>query len=361
MREISNYKNILVYRIGHLGDTIVALPAFWKIRQKFPDSEITLLTNYDSKNKNYAMARNVLPENDLFDSIICYDNSVAKLKKAVKFGALLFDLRKKNFDCLFYLTTRVRTLEQVERDLKFFRAAGIKEIFGIEHLKNKRLDYKQSRPLPAVEPEYKFLLDCLPFGDTQTIAENDRQMALTQFEKKSARVWLEKNCGSDFEKKKLIAVAPGSKWDSKKWFEERFVEVIQRLIEKFDIFPVIFGGREDFETGQKLLDNVTAGANAAGALNIREGSAVLEYCRLYLGNDTGTMHMAAAVGVPCVALFAAIDFPGRWYPFGENNRIFRYSVECEGCHTPNCYMNHKCLELIESDKVFEACSEILIG
>lgn len=359
MREVTDYKKILVYRIGHLGDTIVALPAFWKIRQKFPEAHITLLTNSDSKNTNYVIAKNVLPEEGLFDSYICYDNSGGKLIKAINFAGLFFDLRKKKFDCLFYLSTRIRTLYQIDRDIKFFRAAGIKKIFGIDHLNNNRLDFDQPKPLPVVEPEYKFLLDCLPFGYDSVINDSDRMMALNSGEIKSAREWFEKNCGPDYEQKKLIAVAPGSKWESKKWFEERYIEVIQKLIQKYDVFPVIFGGKEDFETGQKILEKVSAGANAAGELNIRVGSAAIERCRLYLGNDTGTMHMAAAVGVPCVALFAAIDFPGRWKPFGENNKIFRYAVECEGCHTPDCFMNHKCLELIETEKVFLACCEIL--
>ncbi len=147
----------------------------------------------------------------------------------------------------------------------------------------------------------------------------------------------------------------------KNGLKKDFVEVIQKLIKKYDVFPVIFGGREDFETGQKILANLKTGANAAGKLNIREGSAALGHCKLYLGNDTGTMHMAAAVGVPCVALFAAIDFPGRWYPFGENNKIFRNAVECEGCHTPDCFNDHKCLKMISAAKVFEACCGILDG
>ncbi len=85
----------------------------------------------------------------------------------------------------------------------------------------------------------------------------------------------------------------------------------------------------------------------------------MKHAALYLGNDTGTMHMAAAAGVRCVAVFAAIDFPGRWYPFGDENKIFRVAVECEGCHTPDCFNKHQCLEMISVDEVFEACAAIL--
>ena len=359
MKDFSDFNNILIYRIGHLGDTIVALPAFWEIRTRFPDSKITLLTNSDAKNKNYLTAKNILPAQGLFDNYLSYDNSAENYSKAVTYTKLFLQIKKNKFDCLFYLSTRNRTAYQIERDLKFFRFAGITQIYGAEYLKKNQLDFKQTRPLPAVEPEYKFLLDCLPFGKTENFSKIKHEIGLTIAEKKQAETWLKKNCGADYAEKKLVAVAPGSKWSSKIWSEKKYAQVLINLVEKFDIFPVIFGGKEDFETGQRLLSQLPIGANSAGSLNIRESFAALEKCVFYLGNDTGTMHMSAAVGIPCVAVFAATDYKSRWYPFGENNKIFRYTVECEGCHTPNCFNNHKCLELITTKEVYEACCEIL--
>lgn len=359
MEETERYRNILVYRMGHLGDTIVALPAFREIRKRFPDAAITLLTNADAKNKNYVAAQSVLPERGLFDEYIAYDNSAGKLKKALIFSRLLLELRRRRFECVFYLPTRIRTDRQIERDLRFFRAAGIKKVFGAEYVRQKKLDYALPGPLPKVEPEYEFLLRCLEFENKANDAKIDHDPALTHAEKAFGRRFLEENCGRGFERKLLIAVAPGSKWDSKKWFEERFIEVLEKLCQEYPIHPVIFGGKEDFETGERILSKLPCGTNAAGRLGIREAMAALEFCRLYLGNDTGTMHMAAAVGVPCVAVFAAIDFEGRWYPFGLRNKAFRISVECEGCHTPFCFNEHECLERVSAEMVFEACREIL--
>ena len=217
----------------------------------------------------------------------------------------------------------------------------------------------KTRPLPAVEPEYQFLIDCLPFRNTENYSNIKHEVCLTEVEKIHAETWLEKNCGAGYAAKKLVAIAPGSKWSSKIWSEKNYVEILIKLVETYAIFPIIFGGKEDFETGQRILSRLPNGANAAGSLNIRDGFAALEKCALYLGNDTGTMHMSAAVGIPCVGIFAATDYKGRWYPFGENNKIFRYTVECEGCHTPHCFNNHKCLELITPGEVYEACCEIL--
>lgn len=164
---------------------------------------------------------------------------------------------------------------------------------------------------------------------------------------------------SFFAERKLIAVAPGSKWESKIWAEERFEAVVAKLIEKYDVFPVIFGGEEDREKGNRLIEKWNRGANAAGKLNIRQASAGLAHCQIYLGNDTGTMHLAAAVETPCVAVFAAIDYGGRWRPFGEKHIIFREKVECEACYKEVCPFENKCLRQISPERVFEACEKII--
>ena len=101
------------------------------------------------------------------------------------------------------------------------------------------------------------------------------------------------------------------------------------------------------------------GTNSAGQLSVRESAALLRECKLYLGNDTGTMHLAAAVETACVAIFAAVDWRGRWTPFGLGHQIFRQTVKCEGCHTPDCFNAHKCLEMTTVSEVHAACSRIL--
>src|SRR5205807_2577976 len=98
-----------------------------------------------------------------------------------------------------------------------------------------------------------------------------------------------------------LAIGPGSKMPAKRWPLERFQHVVSSLIKEFDVWPVVFGGSEDRELGEELLSAWKRGYNAAGALGLRPVAAALKRCRLFLGNDTGTMHMAAAVGVRCVA------------------------------------------------------------
>lgn len=351
---MNHFKRILVYRIGHLGDTLVSLPAFWGIRKTYPQAHVTLLTNSNAHNPNFVLARSILPAEGLFDDWMTYPSEFGKLLTFLTLSKLFLEIKRRNFDALFYLTTRNRTVSQIKRDVLFFKAAGIKNIIGTEYLLRNLLDNKVSRPLPVIETEMDFLTNCLKFEHIplDDIKDIKPDLLLAENETSDAEKWLQSNCGKYLQNNKLLAVAPSGKWASKIWAENSFAEVVQRLIEAEDVFPIVFGGMEDREKGNRLLAEWKRGANAAGELNIRQAAAALSRCRMYLGNDTGTMHLAAAVGVRCAAVFSAIDWAGRWIPFGENHKIFRETVPCEGCLSSVCKFQRECLEYIKTDTVF---------
>ena len=86
----------------------------------------------------------------------------------------------------------------------------------------------------------------------------------------------------------------------------------------------------------------------------------LKDCALYVGNDTGTMHLAAAAGTACVALFSARDWPGAWYPYGVPQRVFRTALECEGCYLVACAeRGNECLTRIGVGEVIDGCTDLL--
>ncbi len=353
-------KNVLIFRTGHLGDTLVALPAYWVVRKSLPAARLTLLSNANSSNRKYVLAQSVLPEKDLFDDWLTYPIETGKVKYLQSFTSLLLEIRRRKFDAVFYLMTRNRTPTQVRRDILFFRLCGIKNIIGTEYLLRHYLDPKSSPPLSPVETETDYLLNCLrlenfPFVDEQKSGD----LALTADEYAYADEWLNKNCFPSANGKRLIAVAPASKWQSKIWSEDRFYRVVDQLIREKNVFPIIFGAVEDREKAIRLLNKWKTGANAAGELDVRKAAAAIAKCQLYVGNDTGTMHLAAAVGTPCVGIFAAIDWENRWKPFGENHTVIRKKVECEGCHSPVSLHGNKCLDLIDVNEVYEACVQTL--
>jgi ADP-heptose:LPS heptosyltransferase len=156
-----------------------------------------------------------------------------------------------------------------------------------------------------------------------------------------------------------IAFGPGSKMPAKRWPLERFFEVGAALIEKRDIWPVVLGGPEEGEMGTELVRRWRRGYNAAGTLSLRGAAAALKRCQLYIGNDTGTMHLAAAIGIPCAAVFAARDQPGKWHPYGQGHRVFRATIECEGCGLAECLDRHNdCLKRVSVQEVVTASIEL---
>jgi heptosyltransferase-3 len=341
-------RNILIFRIGHLGDTVVALPALWAIRRRYPDARISLLTNVDQKNPNYISPADVLPPAGLIDKVLVYPTNLPGRSKAAAYIELALAIRREQFDGAFYLMPRVRTKEQIDRDRVFFRMAGVKKLIGYEFLLREKLELPISTPAPFVERESDFLLRLLDdAGINPNVIETD--LILSDEEISAADRWLDQN-GPVVDEQTIVAVAPGSKLASKMWPEARFIDVLSRLIERFDCHPIIFGGPEDHSRGERMITTIGRGANSAGKLSVRESAALLRRCGLYLGNDTGTMHLASAVGLPCVAIFSTTDWVGRWAPFGDHNRLFRGSDDIS--------MNNS-TEQVEADEVFEACVEVL--
>jgi len=132
------------------------------------------------------------------------------------------------------------------------------------------------------------------------------------------------------------------------------------LIKKNAVWPVVFGGSEDVGLGNRLLSAWGCGYNAAGKLSLRGSAAALKHCALLLTNDTGTMHLGAAVDVPCVAVFSSRAAPGIWEPLGGGHRVLRSDIECEGCGLVECVERKmECLQRITTEEVLEQCVDVL--
>lgn len=350
---------VLVFRIGQLGDTIVALPAMWTVRRHFPNSHIALLCD-QHPGKKYVLASDLLPGAGIFDEFLSYPvTGTGYILRPGRMATLLAGIRRRRFDTLIYLAPSSRTAEQIERDRRFFVLAGIKHFIGLRGF--PALPAKQpGKPLEETLPESQLLLNRLAASDLPVVAgdDHDFDLRLSENEEEQVSFWL-RTLQPDGSRP-WLAVGPGSKMPAKRWPLERFREVVDQLIAEFDIWPVVFGGREDKVIGDQLVENWGRGYNAAGALGLRAAAAAIKRCALFLGNDTGTMHLAAAVGAPCVAIFSSRERPGLWFPQGEGHRVFRSQIECEGCGLIECLERDiECLRKIGSDEVFEACASAL--
>jgi ADP-heptose:LPS heptosyltransferase len=319
---------------------------------------LALLTDRHASN-GYVSTRDILPEGSLFDEVISYETSGDGVdpRNALK---ILPKLRQARFDTLVYLAPRRRLRWQVWRDLAFFRLAGITHFFA--HRGFTPLPPRiPGSPLPSVEHEADHLLSRLALSGIPVPPREERRidLRLSGEELAAARGWLEGQLPRD-HLANLIGVGPGSKMPAKVWPEDRYIELVRVLVDELEVYPVVFGGPELDELGNRLIAAWGCGLNAAGRLSVRQAAAALSHCKLFVGNDTGTMHLAAAANTPCVGIFAAIEWPGKWYPYGRAHDVLRRSVPCEGCFLQECIEHDmKCLKLISVNEAVAACRTAL--
>jgi ADP-heptose:LPS heptosyltransferase len=353
-------QRILVYRPGQIGDTVVALPAMWAVREHFSSAHICLLTGRHPE-KGFVSAVDVLPNEGLFDDCITYPTSIQGFDpKALV--TMLPEIRRHRFDTLVYLAPRIRTPWQIRRDLLFFRMAGIKNFVGNTGI--QRLERSvNGDSLPLVERETDELLGRLEAGGVPVPPKERRaiNLRLDADERSRAESWLTNKLDGQADAQQLVAVGAGSKRASSRWPESNFAELGRMIIDELDMFPIVVGGSDDRELGERLISKWGTGVNGAGELSVRQSAAVMAHCRLYVGNDTGTMHLAAASGIPCVAVFSSADWPGRWYPYGKGHTVFRSSVPCEGCRLDDCVEQDLiCLRQIAVNDVLAAVRQTLV-
>ena len=123
---------------------------------------------------------------------------------------------------------------------------------------------------------------------------------------------------------------------------------------------ILFGSQAEFDYAESLRKDFNGLMfNMCGKLSVYGAANLLGECDLYLGNDTGTMHIAAMAGTSCLALFSARDYPGQWYPYGNKHKVFRKPVDCEGCMLEVCDRDNLCLRKISVGEVCKVAIEVL--
>jgi len=158
-----------------------------------------------------------------------------------------------------------------------------------------------------------------------------------------------------------VGIHPGSTYGTaKRWPLERFARVADRLQREAGVRVVLLGG-----PGEEALARDMAGCmgtpplNLAGKTDIPLLAGVLRQCRVLVCNDTGPMHLAAAVGTPVVALFGPTD-PSGTAPLGGGHALLRHPVDCSPCLRRECPVDHRCMTGLSVDAVWEAVRNRLL-
>ncbi len=165
-----------------------------------------------------------------------------------------------------------------------------------------------------------------------------------------------------FEKPTLGINAGATYGSAKRWYPERFAAVAAEYAEKYDI--IIFGGPNEVEMAQEIEDNlkklgVTNYTNLAGKTNIEELCANIGGCSLFITNDSGPMHVAAAYQVPTVSIFGPTKYKETSQWMNEKSKLVRKEMDCSPCMKRECPLgHHECMKSITADEVSQAVKEL---
>jgi len=335
-----NPKTILIYRTGHLGDTLCAIPAIKAVRESFPNAHLILMTN--AEKGGFAFAKEILEPVVHFDEVIVYDP--AKINSPNYIRGLCGNLRKKRIDFVFYLSGNTSTVYRLLREMFFFKLCGCKGGVGFRLALHRFFKLAQ-RKFHTFDPEPLRFMKLVNQAGVSGELKWDIPRASFQIPSTGQGP--------------IVAVHPGANFPVKKWPIERFIEVCRRLQDEHGAHMVIIGGESANAEAEALSHGLNGKAvNLSGKTTILETAEVLRQSRFLLSNDSGPVHLAAAVGTPVVALFSAREYPNVWVPIGEKHQVFRKDVPCQICDLKVCPIMI-CINHISSAEVYEACKGLL--
>lgn len=348
LRLASPKERILIFQIGSLGDTVISMPCYREIVRRHPEAERYLLTNFP-KGKKMVQAEALLAPCGLIDGTVEYPMPLRKFADMVK---LLTKLRALKVDVLYYLTPE-KSLLNLLRHTAFFRLCGVRRLHAVPWSK----DLRYPREIIAGElweSEASRLLRTLqPERAPAPPDSSDRVLDLSEAERRAAARLL----GEMPATPRFIAVSVGGKVPLNNWGDENWAAVLSTISASDPDLGIVFIGSEDERERNQLLAASWKGPklNSCGRLTPRETAALIERAQLFLGHDTGTLHLAAAVGTRIIGIYSARNNPGKWYSDRVTDRFFYHKPPCFGCELekpeecPNglvCINSHKRQEVV---------------
>ncbi len=351
---MESFKNILIIRLSAVGDVIRTIPAVKALKAFYPSSKITWIVEESSK----ALLKSQ-PE---IDRVIVFPRkrwlkglqSIVKIPKtiseAVKF---ILKIRQERFDIVFDFHGILKSglisfLSGAPKRIGFDRNSSKEFNYLFSNIKVKPFEVRISRFQKNMQLLRGIGLEIEDYKFELNIPPEDREYIGSFFSSLSPP-----------PRKPIIAIHPGTsaKTIYKRWMNDQYARLADRLIEKLGSTIIFTWGPDEIELvnmikrevrGKALLAPETKSLTALGELFRR--------CDLYIGGDTGPMHIASLVGTPVVVIYGPTD-PVINEPFGLHRKV-RKEVGCNPCRNRSC-QKLICLRKITVDDVMKATEEIL--
>lgn len=330
-------RRILVIKLDHLGDVLLATPVFLNLRHAYPDAQIHALVGSwgAAVIRNHPGVDEIIQYNARF---FCRSGKPTRLREAFQ---LFRNLRGQKYDLLIdlrgdWLTTIFALLKaapyrldraslQIANKLGYFK-------FTDSHEVERNLDVLRAAgiPTPFSTPTFH-----TTFADQRGADDFLRGLGVVT-------------------ERPLIAIHPGSPIALKRWRAERFADVADRLIAN-EMAQVLFVGVSSELPIIAAIQKQMRGKsfNIVGETSLSQFAAILKRCALFIGNDSGPMHLAAAVGTRTIGLYGPSD-PERFGPVGAHCWSIRRKPDCPPCMGTSCkFGGEGCMKEIKVEDVIQ--------
>jgi heptosyltransferase II len=339
-------KKILVMRYRFIGDTVLTVPFLRNLREAFPDARIDLMLE--------PFSGQVIAGCPYVDRIIPFE-----LKTIHKYSS---GSDRSRWGAYFHYRTMIR-MERYDAAFVLKRSLSSALLVWAARVPRRIGFATEGRRLFLTDPvayrhdqhEVENFLDCLRSLDI-SIGSTDLELWNAPEQGTKAREFFSNAGWGDGDLKVVIHAA--ASLAAKQWPLDRFVAVMRVLKVKHHARFVYTGAKDDsrlYETIEQ--QGPFGGLNLCGVTSVRENIAVYRACDLFFGVDSGPMHMAAAVGIPVVALFGPTD-ERKWGPWGKGHVIVSKYLACHPCKPHKC-SDHQCMAQISTTEAIAAVEKAL--
>ena len=338
---------ILVRATNWIGDAIMALPALRAVRARFSDAEIAILAR--------PYVADIYRDQQICDQLIHYD---ANGIHAGFYGRerLAGELRAQKFDVALLLQNAFDAAWLAWR-------ANIPERIGYARdgrslLLTKPVAVPKPGKIPAHEKFYYLeLLRCAGWADSLP-DESFIPVTVPEIKRRRASEFLAESGARPHALR--VAIGAGASYGSAKcWPPSRFAEIASRLQAQNDADVILFGTAAESAVSSAIAAEMRQPPiDLTGKTAIADLPALLSQCQLFIGNDSGAMHVAAAVGLPVVAVFGPTD-PLGTAPVTPRCTIVQEKPYCSPCFLRRCPTDHRCMTKVTPDMVEAAVRPLL--
>jgi len=331
--------SILIYAPSWVGDAVMSLGALRVLRKKFTDERMVVLTR--------PSVQELYDSCDEVDETILYD-PMGLDKGALGFCRAVSRLRKRSFEkCVLF--------PNAFRAAAIVTAAGISERwgYGTESRSFLLTKHVPQAPRPFGRHQAFFYLDLISqLGIDVDGIVPDIHLTPTKPMRERARKILQHE---GWKGEPLIGVHPGATNNrAKLWNTSRYAEVAHRIADVSGAKIVVLGGPSESSLAKEISEEIPSRLTLMlqGKTSLGELMGVLPELALIVTNDSGPMHLAAALEVPTVAVFGPTD-PRETGPLSKVARVVREPVDCSPCAFRDCPIDHRCMERLDTDRVYQ--------